>query len=207
MLKSFQDLTNKIVNLVNSPSRIQKTTRNAVASRVVLISFCEDVHLADQHGFFAGSLGEYSIRLAGGKFIINPSNSPIARLTEENILIAAIHREMGVSEELPVRHIEWHRMIYKNTSAKTVMICQPNAVCILANQMKKPPKGILNDTDEILDSVVCTEPSDTRFSDYLIKYQTLLIKGIGVLSWGATFEELFDRNALITRLSEIYLQK
>jgi ribulose-5-phosphate 4-epimerase/fuculose-1-phosphate aldolase len=207
MFKSFQDLTNKIVNLVNSPSRIQKTTRNAVASRVALKTYFEDVHLADQHDFFAGSLGEYSIRLGGGKFIINPSNSPIARLTEENILVAAIQREMVVSEALPAHHIGWHRMIYEKTSAKMVIICQPYAVCILANQMRKPPKGILNGTDEVLDSVVCTEPSDKQLSDYLIKYQTLLIKGIGVLSWGATFEELFDRVAIITRLSEIYLQK
>ena len=207
MFKSFQDLVNKIVNSINSPSRIQKTTRNAVASRVVLINYCEDVRLADQHGFFAGSLGEYSMRLAGGKFIINPSNSPITRLTEENILVAAIQRDMVVSETLPARHIEWHRMIYEKTSAKMVMICQPNAVCILANQTRKPPRGILNDTDEVLDSVVCTEPSDKQLSDHLIKYQTLLIKGIGVLSWGSTFEELFDRIAIITRLSEIYLQK
>ena len=87
------------------------------------------------------------------------------------------------------------------------MICQPNAVCILANQMRKPSKGILNDTVEVLDSVVCTEPSDKQLSDYLIKYQTLLIKGIGVLGWGEAFEELFGRIAIITRLSEIYLQK
>jgi len=44
------------------------------------------------------------MRLAGGKFIINPSNSPIARLTDENILVAAIQREMVVSDTIHCRH-------------------------------------------------------------------------------------------------------
>lgn len=125
MLKQFQEITWKVVNLVNPPTRTQRITRNAVVSRVILKEFMEAAVIMDNKNFFAGTCGEISLRTSGGKFIITPREIPICRINEESLLVETIEKETNVKNENLPLHTQWHREIYKNTNARAVVLCQP----------------------------------------------------------------------------------
>lgn len=200
MLKRFQDLTWKVVNLVNPPTKTQRITRNAVVSRVILKDFMESVIRMDQKGFFAGSLGEVSVRTSGGRFLITPGDSPVCLLAEDSICTAAIEKEQEVGNEGFPHHLPWHRLIYKNTQAKAAMLCQPAYATLLANQLQKPKKDIFLEANSLVDQVQVALEEDVEKIE-MGDEGILFIKNVGILMWGASLSELLNRAEILERLS------
>ncbi len=138
MLKDFQQLTIKIVNLVNSPRKTQRIIRDATVPRMILKDFVDVLIAMDAKGFLLGSCSEVSLRAKGGKLVISPQNLPTNRITEELLQTAAIQPDIVNQQTNFPRHIDWHRMIYLKSEANAIVLCQPIFLCILANNGRYP---------------------------------------------------------------------
>jgi ribulose-5-phosphate 4-epimerase/fuculose-1-phosphate aldolase len=203
MLKQFQRATWKVVDLVNSPRKTQKITRSAVASRVIFNQFLGAARIADGKNYFAGSLGEMSMRASGGKILINSKNIPFSMLDEETLLLAGSKQGQPDEElELP-NHIDWHRLVYQYSEAAAVMLCQPRYLMYLANRLESPSKGILKDADALIAQLAITP--ETKITEESIRTGSdiLLIPFIGVLLWGQTLAQLIDRLEILERVCAI----
>jgi ribulose-5-phosphate 4-epimerase/fuculose-1-phosphate aldolase len=206
MFKQFQQLTWKVVDLVNSPQKTQRITRNAIVSRVILKEFIETAMMMDRKGFFAGSFGEISLRTNGGKFLITPRDMSICRINEETIRIAAIEKESDAANENLPLHTQWHREIYRNSNANAVVLCQPPFATVLANKMQKPAQDLLVDAKKLLDSTDFVIPEDVALKNKLDEEYTLFIQSIGILVWGKSLDDLLNRSGILERLSAISLK-
>lgn len=203
MLKQFQKITWSVVNFVNPPTKTQRITRDTTALRVILKEFVEAALIMDNKGFFAGTLGEVSLRTSGGKFIITPKEIPISRLNEESLLSESIKKEIdSKNEDLPF-HVQWHRAIYNNSDANAVVLCQLPWITVLANRMQKPEPDILVDANRLLAYVDIAELEDIELEDTLNEKHSLFIRSIGLLAWGQSMNDLIDRIEILERLSEI----
>ena len=205
MLKQFQQATWKVVNLVNSPRKAQKITRNAVASRVIFDYYLAAVKIIDAKQFCAGSLTEMSVRVSGGKFMVNPSGIPFNLLNTESLLFAGIEKVIPGSEtELP-KHAAWHQMIYKNTSAEAVLLCQPKNLMAVVNKKQEIPQGILKDADALIEQIILF--SEERIKEENIKSNDgiLVIPFVGILLWGQTLAQLIDQVEMLERVCAISL--
>ncbi len=203
MLKQFQKITWKVVNVVSPPTKTQRITRNAVVSRVILKEFIEAALIMDNKGFFAGTCGEVSLRTSGGKFIITPREIPICRLNEESILVETIEKEIDAKNENLPLHIQWHRAVYNNSNANAVVLCQLPWATVLANRMQKPKQDILMDANKLLDSVDMANLENINLNNKLDEEHTLFIQSVGILAWGQSLNDLINRMEILERLSEI----
>ncbi len=201
MLKQFQQATWKVVDLVNSPRKAQKITRSAVASRVIFDQYLDAVKVMDRKCFCAGSQSEMSMRVGGGKFMINPSGISFSLLDKEELLFPGIEKiSSDLESELP-KHVVWHQMIYQHTSASVALLCQPQNLMAVAVEKKLPPLGILKDADTLISRLALEE----KFEGESLKEENgmRLIPFIGVLLWGQTLAQLIDRVEILERVCAI----
>ena len=205
MLKQFQQATWKVVNLVNSPNKAQKITRNAVASRVIFDQYMAAVKTVDAKQFCAGSLTEMSVRVGGGKFMVNPCGIPFDLLNTESLLFAGIDKLIPNLETGLPKHAGWHQMIYKSTAAEAVLLCQPKNLMAVVNKRQKIPQGILKDADALIAQII-------PFSEEKIKEENikgddgiLMIPSVGILLWGQTLAQLINQVEMLERICAISL--
>ncbi len=201
MLKHFQDLTWKVVNLVNSAAKNQRVTRNALTSRVILKEFIEVASRMDQKGFFAGTLGEISLRITGGKFLITPADKPLCLLTEEALCLAPIEKISSEVDKKFPKHLHWHQCIYKKTSAKAVVVCQPVYAMLLANCLQKPKSDLLQQANRLVDLVEIMPEKEVDGNSAWKEEGIFFVPSVGMLLWGDSFSSLVDRIEIIERIS------
>ncbi len=208
MLKDFQQLTIKVVNLVNSPRKTQRIIRDATVPRMILKDFIEALKAMEAKGFFLGSLSEVSLRAKGGKLVITPMNMPVYRINEETLLTAAILPDIVNQQTEFPRHIDWHRTIYSKCVANAVVVCQPVFACLLAGKGQMPSMDFLAEAAETVDSVQCLKSTDIQFEKKakLGDEGLFLIQSIGVLAWGKNLDEVLSRIELIERICEIQIK-
>lgn len=206
MLKRFQQATWKVVNLVNSPRKAQKITRSAVASRVIFDQYLDAVKILDARYFCAGSLSEMSMRVGGGKFMINPTGIPFSLLDKESLIFPGIEKISQDMEPELARHTDWHRMIYKHSNATVVLLCQPQSLMTAAAGKQLPPPGILKDADDLVKQLIIV-PQE-KFTEESIKEENgmRLIPSVGILLWGQTLAQLIDRVEILERLCAISIK-
>lgn len=203
MFKEFQQFTLKIVDLVNSPGKTQRIIRGTVASPMILKDFEVVSQLLEAKGFFAGSLGEISVRTSGGKMLVAPGGIPISRMTEESLLTVVIDSG-GIDEDLFLpKHIEWHRRIYQHSLANAVVLCQPTFACIMSRQGRKPEKEIFIDAYELVEITQCVKAQDIHFNEKVENQGVLLIDSGGVLVWESDLDILISQIEILERLCEI----
>jgi len=203
MLKRFQQATWKVVNLVNSPRKAQKITRSAVASRVIFDQYLDAVKIMDARHFCAGSLSELSMRVGGGKFMINPAGIPFSLVDKESLIFPGIEKiSQDMAADLP-RHADWHQMIYMHTNAAAVLLCQPQNLMVVAVKNTKPSPGILKDADDLIGQLIIV-PQE-KFVEENIKEETgmRLVPSVGILLWGQTLAQLIDRVEILERVCAI----
>ncbi len=205
MLKQFQRATWKIVDLVNSPRKTQKITRNAVASRVIFDQYLVAAGIVDARGFCAGSLAEMSMRVAGGKFLINPSGVPLSLLDEETLLFAGVEKIPQDEELALVRHATWHQHIYQHSSAAAVLLCQPRHVMAILNKRQIPPQGILRDADALIKRLKLIPQDKVNEENIKKEDEMWLIPSSGVILWGKTLAQLVDRVEMLESVCAIFL--
>jgi ribulose-5-phosphate 4-epimerase/fuculose-1-phosphate aldolase len=207
MFKDFQQLTIKIVDLVNSPRKTQRIIRDATIPRMILKEFVESLKAMDAKGFLLGSFSEVSLRAKGGKLVITPENLPMNRMTEESLQTAAIHPDIVNQKMSFPRHIDWHRMIYLTSEANAVVLCQPTFTCIFANKMQIPASDIINEAAAIIDSIKSVKSTDVCFGkdENLGEEGTLLIQSVGILAWGKNLDDVFSRIEVLERICKIQI--
>ncbi len=207
MFKDFQQLTIKIVDLVNSPRKTQRIIRDATVPRMILKDFIESVKAMDAKGFLLGSFSEVSLRAKGGKLVITPENLPMNRMTEELLLTAAIHPDIVNQQISFPKHIDWHRMIYLKSEANAVVLCQPAFTYIFASKMQLPAKDVITEAAEMIDSIKCMKSTDLCFDkdDNLGEEGTLLIHSVGILAWGKNLDDVFSRIEVLERICKIQI--
>lgn len=208
MFKDFQQLTIKIVDLVNSPRKTQRIIRDATVPRMILKDFVESLKAMDAKGFLLGSCSEVSMRAKGGKLLITPQSLPMCRVAEEALLSSAIKPDIMNDRAGFPGHIDWHRAIYLKSKANAIVLCQPVFTCIVSRNQQRPEKNILTEGAKIIDSINSVEESDVRslmgtdWGDEGI----LLIRSVGVLAWGRSLDEVFGRIELLERICEIQVK-
>ena len=207
MFKDFQQLTIKIVDLVNSPRKTQRIIRDATVPRMILKDFVESVNVMDAKGFLLGSFSEVSLRAKGGKLVITPENLPMNRMTEESLQTAAIHPDIVNQQISFPRHIDWHRMIYLKGEANAVVLCQPAFTCIFANKMQIPARHVFTEAAKMIDSIKCVKSTELRLDkdDNLDEEGTLLIQSVGILAWGKNLDDVFSRIEVLERICKIQI--
>ena len=204
MLKQFQRATWKVVDLVNSPRKAQKITRSAFASRVIFDQYFDAAKVVDRKDFCAGSLSEMSMRVGGGKFMINPLDISFGFLDKEALLFPGIEKiSPDMESELP-KHAAWHQMIYKNTSAAAALLCQPQNLMTVAARKQLPPPGILKDADALIKQLVLEEQIEEDSIEE--KNGMRLIPFIGIFLWGQTLAQLIDRVEILERVCAISIK-
>ncbi len=203
MFKGFQQLTIKIVNLVNSPRKTQRIIRSASVPRMILKDFVYSIKQMEEKGFFISSLSEVSLRISTGKLLITPKDTPVGGISEECLLTTSVNPERD--DELPnlPRHVDWHRSIYLNCEANCVALCQPLFTCIAAGRMRKPEEDILMDAGDVLRMIKCVKLSDLDLKECTEEEGILLIQSIGILVWGKDVDTVVSRIEVLERIYEI----
>ncbi len=202
----MQQLTIKIVDLVNSPRKTQRIMRNATIPHMILKDFVDAANLMSERGFLIGCLSEISLRASGGKLLITPRESGPGRLSEENLLTVAIGHEAADEHLSLPRHIDWHRAIYANSAANCAALCQPVFASLAAARMRKPAEDVLLDAAEILKMTQCVKSTDIDLDENMEDEGILLIQAVGVLAWDKDLDAVLARIDTLERVCEIMVR-
>lgn len=193
LLKAYQRLTLGIVHLVNAPRSSEARLREAVAPRAVQSALCEGAHLAVERGLAAGTLAEISLRLRGGKLLINSAGAWLARLAGSDLAVVSIQQEWTAADTAPARHVAWHRAIYAATDAAAVVLCQPAAAMVIANTRTQLDPACLRDAPTATDGLIWAAPETEAIRLMAARNRVLLIPGYGMLAWGESVTDALAR--------------
>ena len=142
-----------MVNLVNSPGKTQRIMRDATVSRMILKDFFDAAQIMDAKRYFAGSLGEISLRASGGKMLVSSRGFPLGRLNEAAMLTVGLQGNWKTTGLNLPEHAGWHRAVYANSGAKVAVLCQPVNACIMANKGRLPDKDVFIEAEQWLGDV------------------------------------------------------
>ena len=195
-----------MVNLVNSPGKTQRIMRDATVSRMILKDFFDAAQIMDAKKYFAGSLGEISLRASGGKMLVSSRGFPLGRLNEAAMLTVGLQGNWKTTGLNLPEHAGWHRAVYANSGAKVAVLCQPVNACIMANKGRLPDKDVFIEAEQWLRDVQLVRPHELRLDAALPAKGTLLVVGVGVFAWGEETNELLARLELLERCCEIGLK-
>ena len=195
-----------MVNLVNSPGKTQRIMRDATVSRMILKDFFDAAQIMDAKRYFAGSLGEISLRASGGKMLVSSRGFPLGRLNEAAMLTVGLQGNWKTTGLNLPEHAGWHRAVYANSGAKVVVLCQPVNACIMANKGRLPDKDVFIEAEQWLGDVQLVHPHELRLDAALPAKGTLLAAGVGVFAWGEETNELLARLELLECCCEIGLK-
>ena len=203
-MKQFQQLTLRIVDLVNSPRKTQRIIRETTVPRMVLQDIIDSIRILDSKGFLVCSLSEISLRSGGGKMLITPAGIPFGRISEEGLYSVNINNTSRSEEGLNTPHyLDWHREIYKRSTANVVLLCQPTYASIMANRMQQPDTDIISISKNILGSVKNIDGLAFHDDQPIDNSSTVLIKSVGILAWGDNMNEVTSRMEVLEKLCEI----
>ena len=180
--------------------------RDATISRMILKDFFDAAQIMDAKRYFAGSLGEISLRASGGKMLVSSRGFPLGRLNEAAILTVGLQGNWKTTGLNLPEYAGWHRAVYANSGAKVAVLCQPVNACIMANKGRLPDKDVFIEAEQWLGDVQLVRPHELRLDAALPAKGTLLAAGVGVFAWGEETNELLARLELLERCCEIGLK-
>jgi len=205
MLETYKRLANQLVGVVNNQQRMGKKTREAFASREVRKGFLEAVRLLADQSFCAGVLSEASLRLAGGKVLATVDGAFFAAMKEDRLGVFALASEWSMEGQVPPLHLNWHRLVYANTDARAVILCQPSAATLLAHRRVEPLAQVLVDAADAIGGYALVEADDAAMQAKMDAVKLLALPGYGVLCWGDDLMQAIARVQAFERLCEISL--
>ncbi|MEW5959342.1 MAG: class II aldolase/adducin family protein [Chloroflexota bacterium] len=206
MLKAYKNLTLAIVNLVNAPRGqtysqyrdkllLKPEPRQQlieIAQRVITSQLAQSTH------------GELSLRLPSDSLAITARDSALDRLAETDIITCSM--VIGKSVGLAPRHLDWHRLIYNQTAAQSVLFCQPCYALTLANAGLLPQPRLAVEIFESIANVTLL-PMDDLFDTNLAKtvtqHHTVLIPQFGALVWGHSLVDVLGRAGALEYVSQL----
>ncbi len=194
MLLRIMKFSSNIVKLLSSQNKVDIKTREALLPLATRKMLVEAAHLASERHLAIGPLAEISLRLPGRKMAINVNDAWFAHIENEDFTIASLqHDRRLIEKEPPSKHTPWHRLIYNNTPADAIILCQPTAALVMARLKHRLHLEFLLDAVQIVGNVGCVEPFESDIKKELMTNRAVLIQGIGMVVWG---ENLFQVVAL-----------
>ncbi|KAA3647309.1 MAG: class II aldolase/adducin family protein [Chloroflexi bacterium] len=204
MLKGYQRVTNQIVSMVNQNRGLGTRTRNALAPRKVRQDYLKQSGLAAVAGLTAGNLAEASIRLQGGRLLINTKDSWLADLSDDDLCITTINNtEETLHSAPPPRHVRWHQQLYARQSCQAVVLLQPSAALAFAASEKELDVSRLKDAVHVVGAVPILDPEQVE--EHASHSTSMLIRGYGVLAVGSSLPGVIARVETFNRWCEAML--
>lgn len=204
MLKAYQKLTHTIVDLVNAPrgQSYQQISHKYWLKPVQKQQLIEAGRLAVEQKLALSTGGEISLRLASQHFAITARQSCLSRLENDDSFITCPVTTHPV-EQAPL-HLDWHRLIYRETEANGIAFCQPPYTLTLARAHQLPQPDLLPEHYQALGGIIVLSPADLA-AEQLIEaarqHHALIFSGVGTLVWGNSPLEAVTRTETLEYLS------
>lgn len=205
MLETYKHLTNSLVNRVNAQRGMNNRLRDAVLPRATRKSFVQLARLAAERQLAVGILAEASQRVPGNKFAITAVHTWFANIEEENLVVAALNENWQLTADQLPAQAEWHRIVYKNTSAQAILLSQPVAGTAVANQPDLLNQASLPAVAESVGNIARCAADNAQIATMAANNQVLLIPGVGVLTWADSLQEAIAFTETVNRMCEIIL--
>lgn len=202
MLEGFKRAAWKSVDLVNPQGKLDKRARAAMAPRVLMKTYLEECRRADAHGLTLGSLSEASLRLPSGKMLINAAGTSLARLREEDLCFIALDKEYVFSGNQPAVRADLHRALYNACpNVQAALLCQPQYAVLCASRKIVPNANMLSDLQTFAQGIVWLEKAEDVNEKTIGSAHSVLLRGVGLLSWAVGMAEAVDQALMVERLA------
>jgi ribulose-5-phosphate 4-epimerase/fuculose-1-phosphate aldolase len=196
ILTAYKKLTLNLVHLVNAP---REQNHNQYLAKLLLKqpqkqAFLEAGQLAVERKLVHPSTGEMSIRITSGQLVVNTESSDLGRLLDQDFLVCSVSLQTQLEAAPP--HLDWHKVIYHNSSASAVILGHPPYTMTLANAKVYPLRTVALEIYDKIGGVILLRPEDMS-AEHLAKvidtHHAILIPGIGTLVWDASLREAVSR--------------
>lgn len=208
MLDGFKRATWKSVELVNSQGKMDKRARAAMAPRGIVKQYLEECQRAQKQGLLLGILSEASLRLPGGKMLINLAGSSLERLREEDLCFTSLEKDYAYSGNQPAVHSELHRTIYVLfPDVNAVLLCHPENAVLCASRKILPNADELIDLKSFARGIQWLEKPEALIGEKITGAHSALVRGTGLFVWAKNLTEVVDHAAMIERMAKYSLIK
>lgn len=196
ILTAYKNITLAIVNLVNEP---RGYTYNQYRNKILLKpaqqqQFIDTAKMVADRHLALGTLGELSWRLSPHQLVINAQGSHLAYLTETDLVTCSTLP--GKPGEAAAPHLNWHRLIYRETPAESVLFCHPPYTLTLANAAKLPLQEIAPEIGAVIGGVNLIKSSDlteANLAEAVQQNHVILAPQLGALVWGDSMVNVLVR--------------
>lgn len=196
ILTAYKNITLAIVNMVNAP---RSSSYNQYLQKILLKpaqqkQFIDTAKMITDHGLALGVLGELSVRLTAQQLVITAQGSHLAHLSESDLVTCSI--SPGKPGEAAAPHLDWHRLIYRETPAESVLLCHPPYALTLANAAKLPLQEIAPEMREAIGGVTLIKApdlSEATLAESARQNHAILLPQQGALIWGDSIANALSR--------------
>lgn len=202
------ELSRAAVELVNPLNKANSTVGDILIPSKFAKQIVQVASQISNKGLVVGNIGEISVRIPGTleKFAINILDSSMGNLSENDLCLIDITNGRIISSKSPAKHYEWHRRFYSETTAGSVVLCQPPAALICGSSNICPASSLWPDIRYISDQLTCVANDIQEISSKSKTHQFLLIQGVGLLVTGSTLKDAFWNAEIIERFCQISIR-
>jgi L-fuculose-phosphate aldolase len=206
MLAAYKKLTLAIVDLVNAP---RGSAYNQYRNKILLKpaqqkQFIDTAKMVVDRHLTLGTLGELSLRLSPHLLVINAQASHLAYLNETDLVTCSTLP--GKPGEAAAPHLNWHRLIYRETPAESVLFCHPPYALTLANAARLPFQEIAPEIGAVIGGVNLIKPShltEAHLAQAVQQNHVILVPQLGALVWGNSMVNALVRADALEFVSQL----
>ncbi|GIK39642.1 MAG: hypothetical protein BroJett011_34750 [Chloroflexota bacterium] len=206
ILTAYKNITLAIVNWVNAP---RGYTYNQYRNKILLKpaqqqQFIDTAKMIADRRLALGTLGELSLRLSPQQLVINAQGSHLAYLTETDLVTCSTLP--GKSGEGAAPHLNWHRLIYRETPAESVLFCHPPYTLTLANAAKLPLQELAPEIGAVIGGINLLKPSsltEAILAEAVQQNHVILVPQLGALVWGDSMVNALARADALEFVSQL----
>lgn len=206
ILTAYKNITLAIVNMVNAP---RGATYSQYLQKILLKpaqqkQFIDTAKMITARGLALGALGELSVRLTAQQLVITDPKSHLAHLSENDLVACSIIP--GKPDGVAASHLDWHRLIYRETPAESVLFCHPPYTLILANAAKLPLQEVIPEIGETIGGISLIKApdlSEVNLAEAVRQSHAILLPQQGVLVWGHSMVDVLNRVEALEFVSQL----
>jgi ribulose-5-phosphate 4-epimerase/fuculose-1-phosphate aldolase len=207
MLAAYRNITLAIVNLVNASrgNRYDQYRNKLYLKAGQREQLFDTAKMIMAHRLSPGMFGELSLRLSAHHLVITARWSHLAHLAETDLVICSTLAN-SPSGDSAALHLNWHRLIYRETQAESVLLCQPPYTLTLINAAKLPLPQIAPEIWEAVGGVKLINPaniSEAHLAEAVRQSHAMLVPQLGALIWGHSMADLLARAEALEFVSQL----
>jgi len=206
MLAAYKNITLAIVNLVNASrgNRYDQYRSKLYLKPEQREQLLETAKMIVAHRLAPGTFGELSLRLSPHQLVITAQGSHLAHLTETDLVTCSTlaNKPDGAA----ALHLNWHRLIYRETQAESVLLCQPPYTLTLINAAKLPLPQLAPEIWEAVGGVkliYSADLSEAALVEIVRQNHAVLVPQLGALVWGHSMANLLTRVEALEFVSQL----